>query len=127
MAPKMVKKGADVRYTSPTHQLPPAIAIPIANPGLSAPFRNDNRRRDYRFEDGADGGLAYNGSVDRGAIDIVVAQGLHLPLHALAGTSRVRGGAAEQQKGECDKDRGHADLVTIPRVGPVILTRSAVH
>jgi hypothetical protein len=95
---------------SPTHQLPPAIAIPIANPGLSAPFRSDDPGRHHRFEDGANGGFADHGPID----ESVVTQGLHLAVDTLAGAGRIRGGTPEQQKREYDKNRGHADLVTIP-------------
>lgn len=91
----------------PTHQLPPAIASIIANPRLPAPFRRNDWARHRRPGRGADGGLADNRSIDD-----VVAQWLHLPVDALAGAGRVRGGAADQQKRESDKNRGHADLVT---------------
>jgi hypothetical protein len=67
----------------------------------------DDRRRYRRFEDAANGGLA-----DHRSIDQIVAQRLHLAVDALAGAGRIRGGAAKQQKRECDKNRGHADLVT---------------
>ena len=102
---------------SVTHQLPPAIAPPIANPCLPASFRGDDRASYDRFEDGADGGLADNGRIDR-----AIAQGLDPAVDALAGTGRIRGGAAKQQKRQCDKNRGHADLVANPtRVGRIRL------
>ena len=99
-------------FDSPTHQLPPAIAatIPIAHPGLPASFGDDNRGRHYRFENRADGGFADDRSID----ESVVAHGLDPAFDALAGTGRVRGGAAEQQERQGDKDRGHADLAAIP-------------
>lgn len=95
----------------PTNQLPPAIptTIAIANPGLPTPFRHDDRRRDHRLEDGADGGLADDRAIDQS----VVAHGLDSAFDALAGAGSVRGGAAEQQERQGGKDRGHADLVAI--------------
>ena len=110
---KFWKPGSYTRSTSPPlltdTPTPTCNATTVAHPGLPAPFRGDNRARDHRFEDGQTAGLQTIGRWIRSSHS-----GLHLAVDAFAGAGGVGGGAAEQQKCQCDKNRGHADLGTNP-------------